>query len=400
MAVKRERGVRSALQVVCIIALLLFLVGILWGEISRTALALRRESASMTTLRQRVQAVAYVFRDEVPVSSVDGGPIDYAVTDGSAVLAGDPIARVYADGSNTGTRARASEITAEIERLRALEDTADIPDYYGSYADLMSSLSLGQLLGTAGARATLKNALDRVAAQGEQAAERQARIAALEAEFDALIENDRNASDPVHAPVSGVFYRESDGYEALMNGEAVETLTPGGLRALIASPQSTAQSVGKVVVGGTWFLAVPMPQDRVTRFEVEKSYEIYITRTNEYRLLTLTRVTEADASGGALLIFRAEGTPLPCDLSRSLEIEIVAGEVGGIFVPTVALREENGEKYVLVDVNGIAEKRKITPLFAENGYCLAAPNPSPEFLQQGEHIVVTSRHIYEGKALK
>lgn len=400
MATKRERGVSSALQVVCIIVLLLILVGILWGEISRTALALRRDPATVTTLPESFTAASYVFRDEALVSSVDGGPIAYAAANGSAVSKGQELALVYADGSNTGTRARAAEITAEIERLRALDDTQNIPDYKGSYEVLMSALSKGQVLGATGAKDTLHAALDRVAAVGEGADERAKRIAALQAEFDRLIENDRNASDRVSAPSDGVFYREVDGYEALMTAAAVDTLTPGGLRALLASPQSTAQAVGKVVSGGTWYLAVPVSQDRASRLTLQGRYEIRFTRTGETRMLTLSRVSDADASGEVLLIFRAEGTPLPRDLARSCEVEIVTGGISGIFVPMIALREEGGEHFVFVDVDGVAIKRRITPLLLENGYCLTAVSTSPEFLQQGEYILVTPRHIYEGKTLK
>jgi len=399
MAVKRPQGVRSALQVVCIIVLALLLIGILLGEISRTALALRRDTATVTTLGQSMSAVGYVFRDEALVSSVDGGPIAYVAADGSAVTRGTELATVYADGSNSGTRARAAEITAEIERLRALDDPIP-PDFYGSYEKLMSSLSTGEVLHTAGAREMLGAALDRVAAVNEQKSEREAKIAALQAEFDTLIENDRNASDRVAAPADGVFYREADGYETVLTTEAVETLTPGGLRALLASPQSTAQAVGKVVLGGAWYLAVPLPLEKAAQFEVQKTYDIQAERTGERMTLTLARKTDADTSGEALLIFRAENTPLPADLTRSTEIKIVTGAVSGIWVPTVALREENGERFVFVDVDGVAEKRKVEPIFAENGCCLVAPGIAPEFLQQGERILVTPRHIYEGKTLK
>lgn len=398
MSGRREHGVRSTLQVVCIVALALFLVGILWGEISRTALALRRETATSLTLPHTQRATAYVFRDETLVTSVDGGPVAYAAISGSTVTAGQELALVYADGANTGTRARAAEITAEIERLMA-QDAESIPDYYGSYEALMSALSSGNVLGTNEARDTLGDALDRVAAAGETTEARKARIAALWAEFDALIENDRNASDRVNAPHAGVFYREVDGYEALMTAEAVDTLTPGGLRALLASPQSTAQAVGKIVSGGTWYLAVPMTGESAQRFEVGSTYRIGLSRTGEHRTLALSRVTAADTAGEVLLIFSGEGTPLLGDLSRSVEIEITTGATQGIFVPMAAVREENGERFVFVDVDGVAVKRRITPLLIENGYCLAAKDPSPECLQEGESMVVTKRHIYEGKPL-
>ena len=399
MAGKRPNGVRSALQVVCIIVLALLLIGILSGEIARTALALRRDTATVTTLGQGIAATGYIFRDEVLVSSVDGGPIAYATADGCAVKTGAELATVYADGSNSGTRLRAAEITAEIEHLRSLDDPV-LPDFYGSYEKLMSALSRGDVLSTADACEVLDAALDRICAMDEQQSEREAKIAALQAEFDALIENDRNASDRVNAPCDGVFYRTVDGYETVLTVDAVETLTPGGLRALLASPQSTTQAVGKVVLDGAWYLAVPLLQEQAARFKVQQSYEVRMGRTGERMTLMLSRISDADTSGEVLLIFCAENIPLPSDLARTAEIEIATEAVSGIWVPTVALREEGGERFVFVDVDGVAEKRKVNLLFAENGRCLAEAVASSEFLQEGERILVTPRHIYEGKTLK
>ncbi|MBO7341936.1 MAG: hypothetical protein J6U87_04555, partial [Clostridia bacterium] len=142
------------------------------------------------------------------------------------------------------------------------------------------------------------------------------------------------------------------------------------------------------------------PREKTAQFEAQRSYEIHAGRTGERMMLTLLRMTDADTSGEVLLIFRAENIPLSADLTRSMEIVIAMGTVSGIWVPTVALREENGERFVFVDADGVAEKRKVEPILIENGRCLAAPGTSPEFLQQGDRLLVTPRHIYEGKTLK
>jgi hypothetical protein len=55
----------------------------------------------------------------------------------------------------------------------------------------------------------------------------------------------------------------------------------------------------------------------------------------------------------------------PSDLARCEEIEIVTATKTGIFIPTVALREESGAYAVFVDENGVAAKRKIEPILIE-----------------------------------
>lgn len=400
MSARRGHGFVPILQIALIAVLALLLISILSFEISRTAAELRRDVADVVSVGQHVNAVGYVFRDETVVESVDNGPVAYAVADGAAVTGGCDLAVVYADGSNTGTRARAMEIVAEIERLQALDDPNLLPDYYGAYEALMGSLSAGTVLGTEAVQSTLQAALDRYAAQSEPESERSVRIAALQAEFDVLIENDRNATDRVKAPCDGIFYRNADGYEAVLSVAAVQTLTPGGLRALLASPQSTASAIGKVMTGDVWYLAVPLESEAAQELAVEKSYKIDMMRTGESMMLVLERITPADTAGEVLLIFRAQGIAPPRDLARCEEVAINTEEIRGIWVPMLALRENAGEYTVFVDDNGVAATRKIEPLLMENGYCLALVQASEEFLQEGEHVLVTARHIYEGKTLK
>lgn len=396
---RRNRGLTVAFQIVLILLLSSLLVGILTFEIARTESALRGEPARRTSVDRTVSATGYVFRDECLLESVEGGPVVYGVSDGSAVAAGDAVALVYADGGNKGTRARAAQIAAEIERLQKI-DAAAVPDYYGAYASLMESLSDRTVLGTQGDIETLRAALDRHAAQTEGTQERAARIASLRAEFDKLIENDRDTNQSITAPFDGTFVKSVDGLESVMPTAAVSTLTPGGLRALLASAQDTALAVGKVVTGGDWYLAVPLHTDAAAAFSVGQAYPVAFSRTNENLVLVLDRITAPDVDGEVLLIFLAkQGTPLPADLSRSQEITVVTNTLSGIWVPMVALREEDGRSVVYVEENGVSVARRVELLYKSGGYCLAAPKDEEGYLREGDNVLVTPRRIYHGRVL-
>ncbi len=396
---RKKQGLTVILQIGLILTLSLLLFGILTFEIARTESVLRREAAERGSLACNISATGYVFRDECLLESVDGGPVVYEVSDGTAVLSGDAIALVYADGGNTGTRARAAELIAEIERLQSI-DSPSVPDYYGAYRSLMQSLSDSTVLGTEGEIDTLTAALDRHAAQTEEEGERAARIAALQAEFDRLIENDRNATDRVSAPNGGVFFREVDGYEAVMSAEAAKALTPGGLRALLASAQDTPLAIGKIVMGGAWYLAVPLDAERAQAFTTGENYPVAVSRTGESLTLMLERITAPDTGGEVLLIFcAAEGTPLPADLARSQEIVLTLGSVSGILIPMMALREENGRCLVLVEENGVAVARTVEVVYKGDGYCLSALTEQEGYLREGDKILITPRRIYHGRML-
>ena len=397
--VRKGQGVRLVLQILVVLLLSLLLWGILFFETARTEAALRQESAAMATLDEVVCVTGYMFRDEIPLTSQDNGPVLYTVANGTHLCAGDVPATVYRDGANTGTRAQAAALFDEIERLQAVDDPTYLPDYFGSYHTVMSSLSGGEIPGTDADVESVQAALALIAARREEKAAREARIALLQAELAALIANDLNASEQVRAPVSGTFYRTVDGYESVMGIAAVDTLTPGGLRALLLSPQSTSPMIGRLLVSNSWYLAVPLSVGEAERFAPDRVYEIDFLRTGESRALTVARVTDPDATGEALVIFRADGTPPPADFARSGEIRITVGVQSGILVPMVALREENGKQGVFVAVDGQARFRAVEMIAERDGCCLVAPRTEEGYLQAGEEVVITSRRIFDGKVL-
>ncbi|MBQ9802719.1 MAG: hypothetical protein IJW51_06595 [Clostridia bacterium] len=400
MAKRRKgRGVRRFLQLIAIFMLSSLLVGILSFEAARTEAAMCREAATLTTLSRTVCATGYVFRQETVVTSAYSGPVLYGAADGTALVAGDTLASVYVGTGGTSLRDDAAVLQAEIARLQALDATGPVPDYYGAYTSLMSSLSCGNTRDTAEAKATLQAALSLHAVQGTDAALRAAKIAQLQVELEKIIPAG-TASETVKAPVDGVFYANTDGYETVFSFAALDSLTPGGLRALLASPQDTAAAVGKLVCPDVWYLAVPADGERAAAFLAGNTYTAHLARTNETVMLTLDRITDADAEGELLLIFRATGHTPPADMARCAEVEIVTGSVTGLWVPQIALREEDGSYGVLVDHGGVAAYRKIEPLLMQDGYCLAAQIANEAYLQTGEWILVTHRRIYSGKALK
>lgn len=387
-----------AAQIVAVILLLALLVFILATELLRSADALQYKTAAVTAVTERLQATGYLLYDATAVESVDLGAIDYRVQNATAVSAGDTLAVVYADGAGAGTRARAKEITDEIERLRALDSTATPPDYHGAYASLMAATSKGTLLGTAADAETLDRALALFAAQGEDAAARAAKIAALQAEFDALIQNDREASNTVKAATAGVFFRETDGFEAVMTAAEAETLTTGGLQALLASPQDTKNAIGRIITAGAWYLALPATEEEAALLSVGDAYEVSFLQTGEVRALTLSRVSARDAEGGLLLILKGEGMP-PADRARTQEISLAHTAHAGIAVPMLALQEKEDALGVFVLEDGVAVWRAVTPVYLENGYCLVSANVPAGQLQVGERILVTPRRVYEGKLI-
>lgn len=393
----RRRMLEIFLQVFCIVLLLALLVGVLFSEVSRRAEHWHGERAMLATVTDSYAATAYFFRDEAVVESVDNGPVFYLAENGAAVTAGQSLATVYADGANAGTRERARVLCEELARLEAaLADT--LPDFYGAYATLMGALSEGTLPANGSAAGTVLDALDKRDAAANGDAYR-ARIEALRAELADLIKNDAAAFADATAPLEGAFYREADGYESVMTPTALATLTPGGLRALLASPQSTKSAVGRVVRESTCHFALTMPA-AACDLKVGAAYDVSFVRESLSLAATLERVSDADGDGTVLLSFSLQSPPDVLLGLRYAEITIARGGVTGISLPMSAVCEEDGALVTYVAREGVAKRLVLSPLYKKEGCLLVAQGTGEDALLVGDVVVVSARRVYDGKVLK
>lgn len=390
-----------ALQVTAILLLLAVLVGTLVLESLRLSDGIRRETAVQMTLPRKKTAQGYVFRDEAVISSVNNGPVRYAVRDGATVSVGDLLADVYQDDTNTGKRALGADLMAQIEALQALDDAADTawqPAYLSSYFSLMRGLSKGELLRTEDATVALREAFSVRDAKREDPAARAARIAELQASFDELIKyasGERRAA--THA---GIFCRVTDGYEDFLTAAAAATVTPESLSVMLAEGKKEPSAIGKIILPGDWYLALSVGRGEAACFEAGSVYPLSFTRTDRNENMTLVRIVPAEERDEVLLVFRADaGTAPPADGCRRQEIELSFAPVSGIRVPHSALQEENGQTYVFVDASGHAARRSVEVILSRDGYCLCAVREEEGWLREGETLLVTPRRLYEGKAL-
>ncbi len=397
MSRTRTRTLETLVQILCILLLLALLVGVLLSEVARRAEVWHGERVAYATVNDAYRATAYFFRSEVTVDGVDNGPILYLADDGTVVATGEEIAKVYADGANAGTRAKALALCEELERLENALDAA-LPDYYGAYGALMRDLSSGCLPANGASTAILSDALDKRDAAKNGEAYR-ARIEELNAELAELIKNDASAFDSATAEEDGIFYRTADGYEAVMTPSVLATLTPGGLRALLASPQDTQRTVGKVVCDDICYFAITIPADE-NRFTVGEAYQISLVREGLAVNAMLDRVSDADVDGTVLLTFSCSDSGADMTELRFAEIEIACGEIVGLSLPMSAVYEEDGALITYVARDGVAKKCVLTPLYRKDGCLLVAGSDDETGLLVGDVIVRSTRRVYDGKVLK
>lgn len=386
------RPYRLILQIAAIALLLAILAGILISEQRRMTEDLTLVKAESVTVEERITATGYVFRAETVLKSEKNGVLRYAQKSGVRVDEGDLLFTAFAGEEDD--RIVGSILGAELDFWRELA-VAEEPwqeAYFAAYEALMAICTANGVENLTREARALLAALERQEADADAI---KLRIAALERELDALVADADGNATLVHAAANGVFYREADGFEEVLTPAALEGLTPTGLKALLAAPGTHSTCVGKLAANEAT-LAVAVSTQIAVGFVVGEAYPLLLHGTEELSL-SLVGCSAADETGEVLLSFA-----LPASYTGSRRVSVsFPGEVyTGIRVPMAAVEHEGEELFVYVAVEGRAERRSFVPVLYRDGYCLAAAPTGEKQLSVGDEIVLTTRRIYEGKALK
>lgn len=409
---KRARRTR-VLQLVTVFFLLFLLVFILGTESVRAAAGVGRETVRAETLTRALIGTGTLFFTETTlINHHNNGPVDYAVTGGATVEPDALLAKVYRDDTGTDGRERAAALYEEIELLEsALAGTGSgesfEPAYLRAYGAYTRAKSAGDTAAAEKAEETLQYLLlCRKAA--ENAAEPEARVAELRAKIDAMLQF-AGEPDAVLAPAGGIFYRTTDGYESVLTPDAATGLTPAGLRELTAAkaelPAGTPKPIGKITATGGFAVAVPASADKALFFKEGNTYPVIFEDGGVQVTMTLASVRASADGEEALLVFTAETTPAFADTLRFRRVRVELEEITGLSVPEGAMRTQNNREGVFILRDGHAAWRPVRILYRSDGCCIVAPaekeptkQTQPE-LAAGDTVLVTSRGLYEGKAI-
>lgn len=388
---------QTVARLVCLALILTLLTVTLVGEITRSREVYFFEAATRAAYAQTDDFTGYVFRDEVAPTSANNGPIRYLIGEGQAVQKGALLAEVFRDDTGTDKRERAAALYAEIASLQATLDTQQAWKnlYLGGYPELMRSLSIGAYSGAVTNAAQISGALAaRECEKTQNEAALRERIAALQAELDEMVEH-TNDPIPVPAAMDGIFYHSADGLEAVFGTKAAATLTPEGLTALLRATPEPVAGIGRLVSRGTWYLAVPTDRTVADTYTVSQNYALRFAQGT--LSMTLDRITPAAEGDACLLLFRADAMPAWLSPSRAQSVQVERGVLTGLSVPAHALVENNAV-YILED--GVARLRYVTPLQTKGGCLLVLAEQKSGKLCEGDLVIVGTRQLFDGKALK
>lgn len=399
---QQQKKIRNQqlLQMLLILFLLAFLLATLITEVVRASRSYSTERVTLCSYTQCDSFSGYLFRNETALAAGNNnGPILYLESDGAAVTAGTEIAQVYTDTSDTDKRERAAELQERLLATRSALSAAEHAwqvDYVTNYAALMQDLSADDLQKAPDSLSPLTDALARRdATAADTVAALKAEIATLEAELEDLIRHEPPAAS-VRTVEDGYFYCQADGYEALCGINAVATLTPTALEALLQAPQSTDNTVGKLVAKGACYLVIPTTRQVCDTYRVGETYTVHFERSELAYPLLLESISVEEDKDGALLLFYAEQSLSELGALRRQSVRIEKQTLTGLRVPAAALTEHN---MLYAEVDGVARAYTVTPILHEQGCVLLSQEETENALREGDRVLVSTRKMYDGKVL-
>lgn len=394
-------------------AILLYLGGAAWK-------GLREPYPTVQTyayaVEDTVETTGYlVRREEVLTGSF--GIVRLTPAEGEKVAAGSTVALLYADQLSLERSDRLNLLEDEVAQLTAAIEAAGKggqgdrsgQNVLDRLVELRASVEKGDFTQLETQSSAFKSAVYQQAQRYGEAGDLSAAVAMTQSEIDTLRSQTAQSVGRVEVDRSGIFSGQVDGYENLLSPDNMELLTPSLLRALDTNAQPVdPTALGKLITDSTWYFVCPMTSADARRCAVGEKVPVRFSRDwSGVVNMTVERIGEEE-NGQVPVILSSNRYLSETTLLRRQTVELVFAQHTGLRVPTAAVRMEDGESVVYVQVGVTAEKKPVSILAQGEDYTLVAPVVPPDAtakqekkaLRAGDQIIIATGRIWDGMVLE
>ena len=366
---------------------------------------------------QITSAQGYLFRNEEILTTETVGLVDALVENGTKVGKNVTVANLWSvplSGEELAaaqlklTRINRSIQILENSQLKQGTPLSEANKYRTEYTALYREISAAAESGDLGSIPVLEEklliALNRYVSLVGETDETKAYLASLQEEKESLI-GGASSVEVKSETSSGLFYDSGyvDGFESIFSADALESLTPDTLHTLAETDPITpeGQTVGKLVYGYEWYLALELPTSTAADFREGREYRFTFPENNDAEA-TLTLTSKVVGADTVLAVFVCESHPNDFLFYRKQTVEITVGESEGFYIPETALVTQNGITGVYVFEESTVRFRRADIIWRGDGYAIAAlpGEGSLTALQENDILIVSGRDLYEGKVYR
>lgn len=394
-----------------------------FGDPLTTTLAYPYEVQMTTALS------GYVVREETVLPDDTSGLLQLQRAEGERVSAGGVIAVAYADQATLDRQQEIQSLETQIEQLQYAADAAlgaevslrldtqilqDIIDY-------RTALAADRLDQAEDCGQSLRSLVLKRDYTYSDTTDFSAQVAELQSQLNQLRSQTGASTRRITAPQAGLYSAVVDGYETVLTPQALETLIPSQFSEL-EPDTSVSSTVGKLILGDTWYYAAVMDQEEAQLLQESGSLQLRFAKGIGQDLdVSLTRVSEPE-DGRVVAVFRGNTYLSELTLLRRQSAEVIRETESGIRVPIEAVR--------LVEETVTGEDGTETTVSRTGVYCIVGLEArfkpvdvvyqNEEFalvrsslegadgmttaqeeirLREGDEVIVTARDLYDGKII-
>lgn len=394
---------KSNVLIISVIVLIVLFVVIQFYKV--THIELKTQTATISTVYDKVSSEALFIRDESVVEKSPSGVTVACFQDGDKINVNGNVAMQFSSSKAAANYSKYAELTKQIKYYQTLEAQT-----VGQSADLETINEDIEQKVINYADGLAKNRIGDTAEDLDSVLVRRQLIIGEDVNLLSIIENLRDQrnnyqsySKPdryIKTDKSGVFSSYTDGYENLIDYSKAEETTIDGFESALKAvdkAQNVSNNIGKLVTSYTWYVQTLVSADTVKNLE-NGDYVNIVLKDDTSKSFKAEIVNGAEIALGqkeTLLVLKLNEMDADIAKLRKAEIEIRRNTYEGIKVPSEALHVLDGKKGVYVLIASQVKFREVNVIYSDDDYVLAEYDESNE-----KSIHLYDKIITQGKDLK
>ena len=402
---------RFIIQTISAVLCLFLLIHVTFHSVNLDSNPYQTEVALTYSISDSAEASGVIVREEQVISGqASGGVVSYQQSDGTVVRKGSVIAEVYNSSNDISIRRQIRALEEQIAALSKVSDArsaeysstetinrqinAEIDDY-------IALIHQGQVSGLSDSKAELLYLLSQKDVVMGEAESYASRITQLQTEVDSL--NTRLSGSLVQytSPEIGYFARMTDGYEAVLTPNSINTMTVEQLRTFSREKVVFDNSnLGKIVTDHHWYYAAVLPAADAEKFILGDT--VYLN-FNMYNITQIpftvkeVRTDESDPDHCMVLLSTSHMVP-ELLMVRNPSVQIDFTSYTGLRIPAKAKRYEGQQVGVYVQDGDVVRFKTINIIYENSEFILCGANPDLERpLEIYDQVIVEGTDLSDGK---
>ncbi len=398
-------------NIAIIVAVVLILAYIIFQFYSVSHVELETQTATLTTVYDKIDAVAVAVRDESVINTSASGVTVPCLADGDKARVKGNVAMTFSSADAAEKYSQYSDIQEELRYYENLEsmtvgqvaNVETLDSEIGNRADeYIRTVSRKNVGGVAQRSADLNESILRRQMLIGENVDLMSTIQDLRQKSQKL-----GVSKPdgyITTDKSGVFSSYTDGYENTIGYDNAESMSVKDVKSALKkfdSPSTDKKKhLGKLVTSYKWYFMCVVPSESVKNLDDGYSVDVALKGSAD-QVIKMTIVSGANPAASekeTALILKSSTMNAKLATIRKEEIEIRINSKEGIKVPASALHVENGKKGVYALISSQVRFREVEVIYSDEDYVLLDYIPdNNKGIRLYDKIITQGKGLSDGK---